>query len=136
MKKVFLDTNVLLDFVTHRNGYEEACDILQLGEDSMISLYASYLTMANTAYVARKGRTQEELYEIIEGLSEMITVLSMDQNQLKDVLKLKASDMEDVMQYVCALSNQCDLIITRNTRHFSFSNIPVYTPTDFLDLYQ
>ena len=73
---------------------------------------------------------------IIEGLSEMITVLSMDQNQLKDVLKLKASDMEDVMQYVCALSNQCDLIITRNTRHFSFSNIPVYTPTDFLDLYQ
>lgn len=60
MKKVFIDTNVLLDFVTGRDGYEDACDILQLGEDSKVSLCASYLTIANTAYVARKGRTQEQ----------------------------------------------------------------------------
>lgn len=46
MKKVFIDTNVLLDFVTGRDGYEDACDILQLGEDSKVSLCASYLTMA------------------------------------------------------------------------------------------
>lgn len=91
--------------------------------------------MANTAYVARKGRTQAQLYEVIEGLSEMITVLSMDGAQLKDVLKLRTSDMEDVMQYVCALNNNCDLIVTRNTRHFSFSSIPVYTPKDFLNLF-
>ena len=30
MKKVFIDTNVLLDFVTERDEYEDACDILQL----------------------------------------------------------------------------------------------------------
>lgn len=41
MKKVFIDTNVLLDFVTERDGYEDACDILQLGEDSKAVLYAS-----------------------------------------------------------------------------------------------
>lgn len=29
MKKVFIDTNVLLDFVTGRDGNEDACDILQ-----------------------------------------------------------------------------------------------------------
>ena len=64
----------------------------------------------------------------------MITVLSMDEVQLRGVLNLRASDMEDVMQYVCAADHKCDLIVTRNTRHFSFSTLPVYTPKEFLDL--
>ena len=58
----------------------------------------------------------------------------MDEAQLRGVLNLRASDMEDVMQYVCAADHKCDLIVTRNTRHFSFSTLPVYTPKEFLDL--
>lgn len=135
MTKVFLDTNILLDFVTQRDGFDKACAILQLGEDNRIFLCSSFLTMANTAYVARKGRTTEELYGVLEGLSEMIDILSMDKAQLQDALRIKASDIEDVIQYVCARKNGCDMIVTRNTRHFLFSDIPVYTPSDFLSLY-
>ena len=29
--KIFLDTNILLDFVTERDGVEEASEILQMG---------------------------------------------------------------------------------------------------------
>ncbi len=39
------------------------------------------------------------------------------------------------MQYVCAKQFGCDYIVTRNTRHFSFSSLPVVTPTDFLSIY-
>lgn len=135
MKTIFLDTNVLLDFVTGRDGVEEACDILQLGEDSRVKLVTSYLTMANTAYVARKGRTKEDLYEMMIGLSQMIHVLSMDEAQLKEALTVPVSDLEDMFQYVCAKTFNCDVIITRNVKHFVFSQIPVYTPQQFIELY-
>lgn len=131
--KIFLDTNILLDFVTERDGVEEACEILQLGEDGKINLTTSYLTIANTAYVARKGRTQEELYAVLSGLTEMIQVLSMDDTQLKQAIDQPVSDFEDMLQYVCAMTHNCDAIITRNKKDFTFSKIPVYTSKEFLD---
>lgn len=130
--KVFLDTNILLDFVTEREGVEEACDILQLGEDGKINLSTSYLSMANTAYVARRGRSREELYAVLAGLSDMIQVLSMDEEQLRQAIAHPVSDFEDMLQYVCAMTHHCDVIISRNKKHFSFSHIPVYSPAEFL----
>lgn len=130
--KIFLDTNILLDFVTERDGVEEACEILQLGEDKKVNLTTSYLTMANTAYVARKGRSQEELYAVLAGLSEMLQILAMDEAQLRQAIAQPVSDFEDMLQYVCALTHKCDAIITRNGKDFAFSLIPVYSPKEFL----
>ena len=47
MKKVFLDTNVLLDFVLGREGMKDALAILQLQEDNKVYLSTSILSMAN-----------------------------------------------------------------------------------------
>ena len=132
MSKIFLDTNIILDLVTKRDGFEDACDILQIGDDGKVALCVSYLTMANTAYVARKGRTQDELYAVMESLVGLVDVLPMDEEQLKTALGIKANDLEDVLQYVCASTHQCDMIITRNAKHFAFSCIPVMTPKEFL----
>ena len=38
MKRVFLDTNVLLDFVLCREGEQDAMDIFQMGEDGTVEL--------------------------------------------------------------------------------------------------
>lgn len=132
MKKVFLDTNVVLDFVTQRDGYEDACDIFQLGEDNIVSLCVSFLTMANTAYVAKRGRTIDELYALMEGLTDMFEVLQMDQEQLRSSFSVIAADFEDVLQYICASYHNCDIIVTNNTKHFKFSKIQVLTPKEFL----
>ena len=130
--KVFLDTNVLLDFEMERDGIEEASEIFQMGEDGKLDLCVSILTMANTAYIARKGRTKEKLCEDLSLLSGMISVLPMDGKQWLDALALNAGDLEDALQYECAKASNCDCIVTRNTRDFSFSAIEVLTPKDFL----
>ena len=41
--KVFLDTNILLDFGLEREKADFAGGILQLGKEGLIELYASYL---------------------------------------------------------------------------------------------
>ena len=133
MKKVFIDTNVLIDFILEREGAKNAADILQLGEEKKIRTAASFLTMANTAYIIRKGRTQTELYALLTDLSDMIEILPMDERQFKDALDRPASDFEDVLQYECAKAHGCDVIVTRNSRHFPFAQIPVLSPAEFLD---
>lgn len=132
MKKVFIDTNVLIDFILEREGAKNAADILQLGEEKKIRTAASFLTMANTAYIIRKGRTQTELYALLADLSDMIEILPMDERQFKDALDRPASDFEDVLQYECAKAHGCDVIVTRNSWHFPFAQIPVLSPAEFL----
>lgn len=134
MKKVFLDTNVLLDFVLGREGMNDTLAILQLREDEKVYLTTSILSMANVAYVAKKGRTKAELYELIQGLSEMIHTLQMDEVQLLEALAVIAPDFEDMLQMVCAKTHDCDAIITRNKKDFTLSSTPVYTPQEFLHI--
>ena len=124
MTKLFLDTNVILDFILEREGADDATDILQLA--------VSFLTMANTAYVVRKGHTQGELYGILSDLSDMLEILPMDQTQFTNALARPANDFEDVLQYECAKACGCEAIITRNRKHFSFAELPVLTPAEFL----
>ncbi len=134
MKRIFLDTNVILDFILEREGVDDAADILSLGECGDIEACVSVLTMANTAYVARKGHTPEELYVFMRDLSEIIRTLPMTESQLKEALTCLSTDFEDVLQYACAKDNSCNVIVTRNTRHFRISSLPVLTPSDFLKL--
>ncbi len=54
MRKVFVDTNVILDFVLCREGQQYAMDLFQMAEEGKIELFVSFLSMANVAYVARK----------------------------------------------------------------------------------
>jgi len=56
----------------------------------------------------------------------------MDEPQLRQALEQPATDFEDMLQYQCAKANFCDMIITRNSKHFTFAEIPVLTPSDFL----
>lgn len=132
MEKVFVDTNVILDFVLSREGEQYAMDLFQLSEDGKYEIYVSFLTMANVAYVARKHRTREELYEYLRELSSLFRILSMDETQFTEALTTIVPDFEDLLQYVCASNNNCDCIVTNNLRDYTFSEIPVYTPAQFL----
>ena len=50
---VFLDTNILIDVIENREGTVFAKQLLQLGKDKKINLYASFLSFANINYIKR-----------------------------------------------------------------------------------
>ena len=52
--KLFLDTNILLDLLLEREGYERCARLFQLQEEGKCTLAVSILTMVNVAYVYRK----------------------------------------------------------------------------------
>jgi len=132
MTKVFLDTNILMDFVDNRNYREYAETIIELGRTGAIQLFASYLTFANMGYILRK-RTQEERYGMISNARKIVNVLPCNANQLDDALRTPVKDYEDMLQYQCALAAGCEVIVTNNKKDFyEFCQLPFLTSEEFL----
>ena len=130
MKRVFLDTNILVDYALGREHADDAEQLLQRGYDGTISLQASYLTFANMAYILK---TKVDVYKLFVNLCSYITVLPMDNTQLQAALSQRVHDFEDMLQYQCAKVAACDVIVTNNVKDFAeFSDLPVMTAASFL----
>ena len=142
--KAFLDTNILLDLLLEREGYELCARIFQLKDDGTIELCASVLTMINVAYVYRKTVGQSSAITNLKYISALLDVLPMDNDTIQQALYLEGKDFEDILQYICAAQNHCDSVITRNSKDFKIKpglkNLPVlptvYTPEAFLAMMQ
>ena len=136
MKKVFLDTNILLEIVLDRKEKDACNQIIQAGLNKEVSLFASYLTFANMAYVLKKNKvSREHVYQIGQTMEKMMTVLPMDGDQLRAALQHEVNDFEDMLQHQCAVAGQSDCIVNINTNDFKeFSTIPVYSPDELLNM--
>lgn len=133
MKRVFLDTNILLDFGLNRKGAAEAEKILALGLAGAIEVCASYLSYANMGFILRH-HAKEEIYDLVAKMREDVLVLPTDSSQLDKGLTLFADDFEDALQYQCAKDNSCDVIITNNGKDYAeFCDLPFMTAAEFLN---
>ena len=131
MKKIFLDSNVILDSILHREGYEAVDQILQYGANHWVKNCTSALSFANIAYILRKSLKGDELYDAHKTLFKYISVLPMEDMLIYNALRFGVPDFEDSLQIACADMEGCDLIITRDKKHFQGLPLPVYTPEEF-----
>lgn len=135
--KLFLDTNVLLDWFLQRGkGYAAATSLLTLGEDGKLELYATSISLVTANYVSCERNNLadcdwEAKLRAIEGFLNVCPVFKRD---IYEALSLHWRDYEDAVQYCAALQANCDLFVTRNTKDFTLSNIPVKTPEETLDI--
>ena len=133
MMRVFVDANVILDFLMKRaNFFEEARTIMAMGYNHCCELYMSSLSFSNIAYIARNQLVGEALYKCFSSLRELVNVSSVCQDDVDLAIKLQAKDFEDALQYFSAKSVGADCIVTRNVKDFSFSEIDILTPGEFL----
>ena len=107
--------------------------IMQRGKERGITICISFLSVANFAYILRKN-DKKELYRFIRFICQNFKVLKNDSNDILKAMDIDARDFEDAIQYETALDGKCDCIITRNKKDFYFSQIPVFTPEEFLNL--
>jgi len=134
MTDPFIDTDVIIDFLSDRKPHSrEAAIIFTLIEQKKIKGYASSLTFSNLYYVLRKIESHNKVKSKLESLSQIVGILKVEERTIKEALASDSPDFEDSIQYFSALdSKKIDVIITRNTRDYKKSDIPVMTPGDYL----
>jgi len=134
MTDLFIDTDVIIDFLIDRKPHSrEAAIIFTLIEQKKLKGYVSSLTFSNLYYVLRKVEPHNKVISKLDSISRMLTILKVDQQTIKDAIVSGFSDFEDSIQYNCALDyKKIDALITRNTKDYKNSEIPVMTPADYL----
>ena len=131
MKRLFLDTNILIDYIDNRAGADDAEQIFACGFSGEAQLYASSLTFANMAYII-KGRTQQEKYDALNLMAGVVEIIDLRKQEVIAAISQPVKDFEDMLQYQCAKTAGCDYIVTNDRRHYDFSDIPHFTSADFV----
>lgn len=132
MKRFFLDTNILIDYLDNRAGADDAEQIFACGFSGEALLYASSLTFANMAYII-KGRSQEEKYDALRQMAAVVDILDLGKQEVMAAIAQPVKDFEDMLQYQCAKAANCDYIVTNDRRHYDFSDIPHLTSAAFVE---
>jgi predicted nucleic acid-binding protein len=134
MTDLFVDTDIIIDFLIDRKPHSrEAAIIFTLIEQKKIKGYVSSLTFSNLYYVLRKVESHNKVIAKLDSISRLLTILKVDQQTIKDAIASGFLDFEDSIQYNCALDyKKIDVLITRNTKDYKNSEIPVMTPADYL----
>ncbi len=132
MKRIFLDTNFLLDYFIREEYYLESEKLLIECKKRKYKFFISYLTVANFAYVVRK-MPKEVMAEMIGRICSLFNVVDNNRHQIISNIEIMPDDFEDGLQYQAALEAGCDCIITRNQKDFVFSKIPIMSTSEFLN---
>lgn len=133
MQKIFLDTNIILDFLGEREGfYEASAKIMTLADKKKIQAYTSPSSISNVFYVLARYESSKTALEKIRKFKLLCSMSVMDDEVVEKAIHSDFKDFEDAMQYFSALASNCDVIITRNEKDFKNALIPVMNAESYL----
>ncbi len=138
MNHWFLDTNVLIDFLTDRQQFAAAAnDIFRVAYAGEVRLYVASLSFSTAFYLMRRSITatsapanasllaQQQLLKI----KPLLTIVAVGDEVLSQALQAGLTDFEDAIQLYAAQSvPEIELLITRNGKDFRTSRLPVADP--------
>lgn len=133
-EKLFLDTNVILDLLGEREPfYDSIAKIATLADKGNIQLMVSAFTYPTVYYLLSRFEDKEIVKEKIRKFKVIAETSDLTDKIINKGLSSRFNDFEDSLQYYCAVETDCNIIITRNSKDFKASEIPVFTPYEYLN---
>jgi len=130
--KIFVDTNIFLDLVLGREKHQEALMLFDAIEQHKFEAYVLDITLMNIDYIARKQI--KDLSDFLLMVNRYFRVVGATNDTIQKALDLRNSDLEDSVQYVSAIENRCETIVT-NDRSFPSHRIRRMTSVQMCQTY-
>jgi len=134
MKKVLIDTDVILDLFFDREPFsEDAAKVLSLCESREITGFITSVIISNVYYLLRRSSTHEKVIEKLTQLMTITEVLTTDKDVILKALNSNFRDFEDALQnYSAEFNGHIDVILTRNIKDYKNSSLGIMTPGNYL----
>lgn len=132
--KVLLDTNIIVDILSKRDGYEESLQVLRCCEIKKIDGYVSTTTVTDIMYILRKQLPSDKLWEAMQTLFTTVGVSGVQKADILCAFSCGMKDFEDAVQASCAKRIKAEYIVTRNLQDFEESPVQAVSPADLLKL--
>jgi predicted nucleic acid-binding protein len=130
---VFIDTNILLDVLEKRVPHHVDCEQVLVRCDQLQEpVFIAWHGLATAFYIYSRKVGEAAAHLALAQLLDSVSVAYTGQREAMRAFQLPISDLEDAMQAVAADACGADCIVTRNTRDFTGSPVPVLTPQEFL----
>lgn len=136
MRQVFVDSDVILDVALGRQPFYESSEmVLSLIEAGRAVGVTSSVCISNIYYILRRQGGDTQARAFIELLISYIGVIGVEHADILAALSSDFSDFEDAMQHFAASREQSSAIITRNIQDYQHTQLPIYTPVEFVGMY-
>lgn len=144
--RVFLDTNILIEYFERRAHYLPVSQIFDAIEDGEVEAVMSVgglytITYLLTTGLKRQGihrpEQTEKLRSILNDVMDLVSTAELSSESISQAINdARFSDIEDSYQYHCAMEHQCDALVTINIKDYPESaDIPVLAPQAFVERY-
>lgn len=138
--KMFLDTNILIDFLLEREPfYECSLRVFSAATIHVMEVGMSSLTVINADYVCvEKKRLPKDVYrKKMDALRPFVRILSVDDKDIDMAYNAQWKDFENAVQYYSAKRHEADFVVTRNIKDFEKGEYAkVITPEQALNIIQ
>lgn len=144
--KVFLDTNIFMEYTKCRKQFKWVRDIFDAIEDEKLTAVSSVGSMYTNAYLVTLYLKENEIHrpEQVEKLRLILntfrqiapTVDCSDETIKEAIDDEQFTDIEDSFQYHCALQHECDVLLTINIKDYKNvlgTKLYVMTPQEFVE---
>ena len=134
MRKIFLDTNIILDIIyAKRPNNKNIHLLLEYLISNDINIVVSE-DMLSTIFYIQKDKTL--VLKFLDSIQKRWIISPFGKNVVKKAIELsleKNLDFEDILQCLCAKENGCEALIT-NDEIFYNCGVPIYSLEGFLKL--
>ena len=131
-RRIFLDTNVILDFFLEREPfYYDALKLWAACEEGAVDGYVSALTINNVHYNAQRIKNPTTAMIAVRGILDVFNVVPLDKELLRRAADLHDRDYEDDIQLQSAVKAGCSHLFTRDPTHFHSKAIAIVPPSSF-----
>ena len=128
--QILLNTDLFLE---RKSFAENASLSWKADEEDWLTVYVSAIMRINLFDVARKLRGRERTFQAVQGLLTTPPAAMVNQAVLASALTSGFQDFEDAVQHTSAETHRLDVIITRNTGDFDKAQLPVFSPSAFIE---
>jgi predicted nucleic acid-binding protein len=136
MKKVFVDSDIILDLVLDRPPHNDSArKLFNLIGNKEIEGCSTPVIFANIFYVLRKRMPGKEAMDVLRRFRLMMKVLPMDEKTVDGALSSGFHDFEDALQSQAAIGGNIPVFITRNIRDHKKSKLVVCTAEEYLGMW-
>lgn len=134
--KAVIDTCVVVDALQSREPFcRDAQTIFLLCANQQFEGFLTAKAITDIYYLThRQTHSDKATRDIISKLCTLFSLADTTELDIRNAISSEISDFEDAVIVETAARSGADCIVTRNTKDYSKSQVPVYTPEGFIAL--
>ena len=132
--KVFVDTNILVDFLMKRKPFDvPASQLFNKADLGEIEIFVPASVFPFLFYLLSKFlSSKKDVWRVVMNFRQLVTPLPFTAKTIDLALASNFKDLEDASQYQVAIQNKVQFFLTRDLKDFKGLSIPVMTAETFL----